>query len=103
MPAGCPRFCIFQGGVSAISKVVHELNEEIRDKEIRLIGAAGEQGEVFDHGVAEDRGAVEQFCPGEGTGFPPEAELGVESRMLCRAVEGAEVVGNAIDVHDGSS
>ena len=43
MPAGCPRFCIFQGGVSAISKVVHELNEEIRDKEIRLIGAAGEQ------------------------------------------------------------
>ena len=43
MPAGCPRFCIFQGGVSAISKVVHELNEEICDKEIRLIGAAGEQ------------------------------------------------------------
>ena len=38
-----PRFCIFQGGVSAISKVVHELNEEICDKEIRLIGAAGEQ------------------------------------------------------------
>ena len=36
-------FCIFQGGVSAISKVVHELNEEICDKEIRLIGAAGEQ------------------------------------------------------------
>jgi len=43
MPAGCPRFCIFQGGVSAISKVVYELNEEICDKEIRLIGAAGEQ------------------------------------------------------------
>ena len=43
MPAGCPRFCIFQGGVSAISPVVHELNEEICDKEIRLIGAAGEQ------------------------------------------------------------
>ena len=36
-------FLYFQGGVSAISKVVHELNEEIRDKEIRLIGAAGEQ------------------------------------------------------------
>ena len=36
-------FCIFPGGVSAISKVVHELNEEICDKEIRLIGAAGEQ------------------------------------------------------------
>ena len=43
MPSRRPRFCIFQGGVSAISKVVHELNEEICDKEIRLIGATGEQ------------------------------------------------------------
>ena len=41
MPSRRPRFCIFQGGVSAISKVVHELNEEICDKEIRLIGATG--------------------------------------------------------------
>ena len=31
------------GGVSTISKVVHELNEEIRDREIRLIGPDGEQ------------------------------------------------------------
>lgn len=31
------------GGASTISKQVHELNEEIRDKEIRLIGSGGEQ------------------------------------------------------------
>ena len=31
------------GGASTISKQVHELNEDIRDKEIRLIGAEGEQ------------------------------------------------------------
>ena len=43
MPSRRPRFCIFQGGVSAISKVVHELNEEICDTEIRLIGATGAQ------------------------------------------------------------
>ena len=40
-------FCIFlrfqNGGASAISKQVHELNEDIRDREIRLIGANGEQ------------------------------------------------------------
>ena len=40
----CPRFVIYRdGGVSTISKVVHELNEEIRDREIRLIGSEGEQ------------------------------------------------------------
>jgi len=31
------------GGASAISKLVHELNEDIRDREIRLIGSEGEQ------------------------------------------------------------
>jgi len=31
------------GGVSTISKAVHELNEDIRDKEIRLIGDDGAQ------------------------------------------------------------
>ena len=31
------------GGASTISKQVHELNEDIRDKEIRLIGSEGEQ------------------------------------------------------------
>lgn len=31
------------GGASTISKQVHELNEGIRDKEIRLIGSGGEQ------------------------------------------------------------
>ncbi len=33
----------YDGGVSVISKRVHEMNEEITDKEIRLIGAEGEQ------------------------------------------------------------
>ena len=32
-----------EGGASAISNVTHQLNEEIRDKEIRLIGTEGEQ------------------------------------------------------------
>ena len=36
-------FLFLNGGVSAISKLQHELNEEIRDKEIRLIGETGEQ------------------------------------------------------------
>ena len=38
------RFCDFvEGGASTISNVAHQLNEEIRDKEIRLIGTEGEQ------------------------------------------------------------
>ena len=37
-------FCDFwNGGVSAISKLVHELNEAINDREVRLIGSQGEQ------------------------------------------------------------
>ena len=37
-------FCDFRnGGVSAISKQVHELNEAINDREVRLIGSQGEQ------------------------------------------------------------
>ena len=36
-------FLFLNGGASAISKLQHELNEEIRDKEIRLIGETGEQ------------------------------------------------------------
>ena len=43
MPFRRPRFVFWNGGVSVISNVVHELNEEIRDREIRLIGANGEQ------------------------------------------------------------
>lgn len=43
MPGWCPRFVILNGGVSTISKLMHELNEEICDREIRLIGADGEQ------------------------------------------------------------
>ena len=41
---GCIRvFYLSNGGATVISKVEHELNEEIRDKEIRLIGEDGEQ------------------------------------------------------------
>ena len=34
---------IIEGGASVISSVMHQLNEEIRDKELRLIGSEGEQ------------------------------------------------------------
>ena len=37
-----PFFCCFFGG-AYIAKLEHQLNEEIRDKEIRLIGADGAQ------------------------------------------------------------
>lgn len=47
MLRGCrsvSAFCDFwNGGVSAISKLVHELNEAINDREVRLIGSQGEQ------------------------------------------------------------
>ena len=35
------------GGAFTISKQLHELNEDIRDKEVRLIGSEGEQLGVF--------------------------------------------------------
>ena len=42
--AAASAFCyILNGGASTISKAVHELNEDIRDKEIRVIGAEGDQ------------------------------------------------------------
>ena len=40
---GASAFLFWIGGASAISKVQHQLNEEITDKEIRLIGENGEQ------------------------------------------------------------
>ena len=43
MPDGVRVLYYLNGGASTISKAVHELNEEIRDKEIRLIGDDGEQ------------------------------------------------------------
>ena len=42
-PTGIRVLYYLNGGASTISKAVHELNEEIRDKEIRLIGDDGEQ------------------------------------------------------------
>ena len=46
-----PAFCLLkmkywakiEGGASVISNVMHQLNEDIRDKELRLIGSGGEQ------------------------------------------------------------
>ena len=39
-----PRFVLSEnGGALAIAKQVHELNEDIRDREVRLIGSGGEQ------------------------------------------------------------
>ena len=43
MPKGIRVLYFLNGGASTISKAVQELNEEIRDKEIRLIGDDGEQ------------------------------------------------------------
>jgi len=43
MPDGVRVLYYLNGGASTISKAVHELNEEIRDKEVRLIGDNGEQ------------------------------------------------------------
>ena len=43
---GCSFASVFlfsEGGASVISNVVHQLNEEIRDKELRVIGADGDQ------------------------------------------------------------
>lgn len=34
---------LIEGGASVISSVMHQLNEDIRDKELRLIGSGGEQ------------------------------------------------------------
>ena len=49
--AGIRAFCFVsrvlwqnvEGGASVISIVMHQLNEDIRDKELRLIGSSGEQ------------------------------------------------------------
>ena len=53
-------FFILNGGASVISSVVHQLNEEIRDKELRLIGENGEQLGILSADealkIAEERG-----------------------------------------------
>ena len=48
VPAASASLCVtsfdfLEGGASTISNVTHQLNEEIRDREIRLIGTDGEQ------------------------------------------------------------
>ena len=58
---GCIRvFYLSNGGATVISKVEHELNEEIRDKEIRLIGEDGEQLGIVSSAeglhIAEEKG-----------------------------------------------
>ena len=56
-----PCFLFSEGGASVISNVVHQLNEEIRDKEIRLIGETGEQLGIMSSAdalhIADERGA----------------------------------------------
>ncbi|MBQ3724751.1 MAG: translation initiation factor IF-3 [Oscillospiraceae bacterium] len=53
-------FLILNGGALGISKVVHQLNEDIRDKEVRLIGEDGEQLGILSSEqaleIAEERG-----------------------------------------------
>jgi len=54
------RFYFWIGGALAISKVTHQLNDEIRDKEIRLISETGEQLGIVSSEealqIAEERG-----------------------------------------------
>ena len=45
---------LFSGGVSAISSMTHQVNEDIRDREVRVISATGEQ-----LGVMSARDALE--------------------------------------------
>lgn len=56
----CIRVLFSEGGASVISNVVHQLNEEIRDKEIRLIGETGEQLGIMSSAdalhIADERG-----------------------------------------------
>ena len=68
--AGCVRdfvlpriLCIGQfveGGASAISNVTHQLNDDIRDREVRLIGSGGEQLGIMSSAdalrIAEEKG-----------------------------------------------
>ena len=53
-------FFIFDWRCFGISNVTHQLNEEIRDKEIRLIGETGEQLGIMSAAealnIAEERG-----------------------------------------------
>ncbi len=57
---GAFAFLFLMGGASVISKVQHELNEEIRDKELRLISETGEQMGIVSSEealhIAEERG-----------------------------------------------
>ena len=70
-----------------IAKLVHELNEEINDKEIRLIGAEGEQMGIIDVSVLRairDRYpnhrigiTVERISGGHGVPYTCAVRLGV--------------------------
>ena len=55
-----PLFCLFILEVLTIAKLDHQLNEEIRDKEIRLIGADGAQLGIMSaaqaNALAEEQG-----------------------------------------------
>jgi len=60
-PSGCPRFHFISrttnGRCFRISKQGHQINEEIRDREVRLISATGEQLGILSTREALERAA----------------------------------------------
>ena len=51
-----------EGGASVISIAMHQLNEDIRDKELRLIGSGGEQLGIMSAAdalrIADEKGQI---------------------------------------------
>ena len=54
-------FVICIGGVCVISNTAHQINEEIRDKEVRLISAEGEQLGILTTAQALEKAAEEDL------------------------------------------
>ncbi len=62
--SGCPpgvRFCIIIGGVCVIANTAHQINEEIRDREVRLISSSGEQLGIMSLADAMEKAAAEDM------------------------------------------
>ena len=56
------------GGASIIAHTAHQINEEIHDKEVRLISAQG--GAAWDYALAEAMAKASRSRPGPGEDFP---------------------------------
>ena len=56
----CPRFVILRGCFS-IANIAHQINEDIRDKEVRLIGENGEQLGIMSSQEALDIAAEKEL------------------------------------------